>query len=63
MRTICLGGEERGVYITANSHCGKGSVVAVFIVADGRKCLNSMAFGQKKRQAISIKITYLLWWR
>ena len=49
MRTICLGGEERGVYITTNGHYGKGSVVAVFIVADGRKCLKSRAFGQKEK--------------
>jgi hypothetical protein len=45
MRTICPGEEEQEVYITISSRCGKGSVVAAFIVADVRKRLKSRLFG------------------
>jgi hypothetical protein len=49
VRTICQGGEEREVYITANSRYGNCSVVAVFIVACGRKCLKSRLFRAKEK--------------
>ena len=49
VRTICPGGEEREVYITTNSRYGNSSVVAVFTVADGRKCLKSRLFRAKRK--------------
>ena len=60
VRTICPAGVGQEVYITINSRCGKCSVVAVLVVAYGRKYLKSWVFRQKEKNGNSIKITVLL---
>lgn len=60
VRTICPAGVGQEVYITINSRCGKCSVVAVLVVAYGRKYLKSGGFRQKEKNGNSIKITVLL---
>ena len=47
VRTIYLKSGKRKASKTQNSRYGKGSVVAVLIVADCRKCLKSRLFRAK----------------
>lgn len=50
VRTICPGGAGRKAPKTRKSRCGNNSVAAVFVVADGRKCLKSRDFRAKRKE-------------
>ena len=50
VRTICPGGADRKAPKTRKGRCGNDSVAAVFIVADGRKCLKSKGFRAKRKE-------------